>query len=192
MPMRQPRLVPSVATARNPAKPAGPASPFLGHSAPPSQCLWCIARRWGHLSRSFGSDVLVRGRFTAVNCSRSFLALPLLGLALAGCQALSPADSQSLAARGGEEKTVTRDDDTFTGRLETSTRQLTETVSKPLDPTYWQQERQKSQAAKRLKQQQAAAAKKRQKRSAFMNWLFPEPKQPRTLSEWLSQDRPDN
>ena len=65
-------------------------------------------------------------------------------------------------------------------------------MSKPLDPTYWQQERQKSQAKKRLKQQQAAAVKKRQKRSPFMNWLFPEPKQPRTLSEWLSQDRPDS
>lgn len=129
-----------------------------------------------------------------MTCFRSLIALSLLSVVLAGCQTLTPADPQSLnASRGGDdEATVTRDDDTFTGRLETSTRQLTETVSKPLDPTYWQQERQKSQAKKRLKQQQAAAAKKRQKRSPFMTWLFPEPKQPRTLSEWLSQDRPDS
>ena len=130
----------------------------------------------------------------AVSWSRSPLALALLGVFLAGCQPLSPTGSQSLAnARtGAQDQVVTRDDDTFTGRLETGTRQLTEKVSKPLDPNYWQQERQKSQAAKRLKQQQEAAAKQRRKppRSAFMAWLFPEPKQPRTLSEWLSQDRP--
>jgi hypothetical protein len=108
---------------------------------------------------------------------------------------LAPTGSQTLAgSRDGSDQIVARDDDTFTGRLETGTRQLTETVSKPLDPTYWQQERQKSQAKKRLKQQQQAAAEKQRKkpRSGFMAWMFPEPKQPRTLSEWLSQDRPDS
>lgn len=88
-----------------------------------------------------------------------------------------------------------RDDDTFTGRLKTGTMQFTESASKPFDPTYWQQRQQEKAVAKQREQQQQAAGAKRRKpaqRSAFMAWLFPEPKHPRTLSEWLSQERPES
>jgi hypothetical protein len=38
---------------------------------------------------------------------------------------------------------------------------------------------------------QQAKKKKPKKPSAFYTWLHPEPKQPRTLKEWMSQDRLD-
>lgn len=128
---------------------------------------------------------------------RFLSALVLATLTLAGCRPLEPTGSQpwSLTSRGPDGQPLARDDDTFSGRLATSTRQVTDTVSKPLDPTYWQQKQQQAQQAKRQKQKQADLAKNRkptQPRSRLMTWLFPEPKKPRTLSEWLSQDRPES
>jgi hypothetical protein len=132
-----------------------------------------------------------------VNLLRLSSALTFLTLTLAGCQPLSPTGSQpwTLSSRGPDGQPLLRDDDTFAGRLATSTRQVTETVSKPFDPTYWQQRQQQAQEAKRQKEKQEALAKKRQAqqpRSRLMAWLFPEPKKPRTLSEWLSQERPES
>ena len=91
-------------------------------------------------------------------------------------------------AAGGE--VAARDDDTLSGRLNTGTKQMTAAVTRPLDRSFWVSP---NKAAE--KQQQAAAAKRRkqqQPRSPLMSWLFPEPKQPRTLSEWLSQERPES
>jgi ABC-type sugar transport system substrate-binding protein len=131
-----------------------------------------------------------------VNSLRLSSALTLLALAVAGCQPLAPIASQPLAqsSHAADGQLAPRDDDTFFGRLTSSTRQAAETVSKPLDPTYWQQKQQQSQLAKQQKKKQEAQAKRRKvqpPRSAFMEWLFPEPKKPRTLSEWLSQERPE-
>jgi hypothetical protein len=124
-------------------------------------------------------------------------ALTLVALAFVGCQPLAPMSSQPLlqSSLGPDGQVLPRDDDSFAGRLATSTRQVTETLSKPFDPTYWQQKQQQSQTAKRQKQQQAALAKRRKAQhpqSRLMAWLFPEPKKARTLSEWLSQDRPES
>ena len=77
--------------------------------------------------------------------------------------------------------------------MATGTRHITESATKPFDPAHRQQEQLKAQAVKKQKQQQQAMAKRRkqqQPQSPLKAWLFPEPKQPRTLSEWLSQDRP--
>jgi len=115
----------------------------------------------------------------------------LLALALGGCQAVSPGSSQQLVGtqRPPADEVVARDDDTFRGRLTTGTREISATVAKPFDPTYWQEKQVERQVKKK---QLAAAAKQRPapKRSALSKWLFPEPKKPQTLSQWLAQDRP--
>jgi hypothetical protein len=124
---------------------------------------------------------------------RPWFAVCLLAPLLCGCQPLTPAGSQSspLASQAA----AAHDDDTFQGRLASTTRQVTDTVSKPFDPAYQKQKQQDAELKKRQKQQQEAAVKRRkaqQPRSPLMAWLFPEPKTPRTLSEWLSQERPES
>lgn len=115
---------------------------------------------------------------------RTNFALLVVTALTAGCQPLSPSASQSLATPAGLGGDIEpRDDDTFTGRLKTSTRQMTGGT------TDRQEAQQKALAKERVKQQQAAA-KRAKPKSGLSSWLFPEPKQPRTLSEWLSQDRP--
>lgn len=131
-----------------------------------------------------------------MNGSRYSWILPLAMLVCCGCQPLAPGTSQQLVRSGPTDDMVdARDDDSFSGRFKTGATQLTEAATKPLDPTYWQQRQQEKAIAKKREQQQQAAAAKRRKpaqKSAFMAWLFPEPKQPRTLSEWLSQERPES
>jgi len=123
-----------------------------------------------------------------VGISRTTFTLLVLAPLVAGCQPLSPGASQSLATPAGLGGDIEpRDDDTFTGRLKTSTKQMATATTKPFDR---QDAQQKSLAKERQRQQQAAAKQRAKPKSGLTSWLFPEPKQPRTLSEWLSQDRP--
>jgi len=118
-------------------------------------------------------------------------ALLLFG-SVVGCGTLSPGSSGQLTASGkpSAQEPMTRDDDTFRGRLETTTRQMTTAVSQPFDPTYWQQKQAERQARKKQQERLAAQANKNKKPSALSKWLFPEPRRPQTISEWLAQDRP--
>lgn len=76
------------------------------------------------------------------------------------------------------------------GRLDTSTKKMAAAVTHPLEPKPSQAQA-KARATANDKHKRATAAKRRKprERSPFMAWLFPEPKEPVTLKEWLSQDR---
>jgi hypothetical protein len=125
---------------------------------------------------------------------RPWFTVCLLAPLLGGCQPLTPGSSRSSPLASSRDA-APHDDDTFKGRLASTTRQVTDTVTKPFDPAYQKKSQQEAELKKRQKQQQEAVAKKRkaqQPRSPLMAWLFPEPKTPRTLTEWLSQERPES
>jgi hypothetical protein len=129
-----------------------------------------------------------------VKSRRPWFALYLV-LGAAGCQALAPGAGQQLTRSGGGppgQQVATRDDDTFSGRLATGTQAMTASVRQPLDPNYWKAQSAVKAKQKAQKKKQLDAQRRNQPRSPLTAWLFPEPKRPRTLSEWLTQERPDS
>jgi hypothetical protein len=129
----------------------------------------------------------------AVKSPRSWFALVAM-LGAAGCQAIAPAADQQLTRSGAGQsgqQVVSRDDDTFSGRLKTETQAMTAATRQQLDPNYWKSQGAAKAKQKELKKKQLAAQRSKQPRSRLASWLFPEPKKPQTLSEWLTQERPD-
>ncbi len=108
---------------------------------------------------------------------------------LCGCQPLSLGSNKEIAAKHTAEQSqvAQRDDDTVTGRLKTSSKQVSQTVSKPFDRDY----RRAQNKAAAVRKKALAKQRKKDEPSPLVAWLFPEPKVPQTLPEWLAQDRLD-
>lgn len=147
-----------------------------------------------------------------MNLIRLGIALSL-GLGLCGCEQmmLNPNYSQSMArkgsttqvadAKGGERVAIgdnitivdksTDPEDTFGGRVGLKAKAAGEATTRAMNPATWKTdpnspaERQRQMAIRRKQKQ------KESEPNAFVRWMFPEPKTPRTVGEWLSQDRLD-
>jgi hypothetical protein len=131
-----------------------------------------------------------------------------LGLCLCGCEQmmLNPNHSQAVARKGATDQTgeriqlgehitmidhQTRDEDSFASRVAIKTKEAGEATSKAMNPASW-----KADPNSPAERQRRAAIRRKQKLkesepNAFVRWMFPEPKPPRTVGEWLSQDRLD-
>jgi hypothetical protein len=120
--------------------------------------------------------------------------LLLLSLGLCGCEQLmlSPNHSPTPVKRTlAQEDVETRDEDSFSSRVAITSKEAGQAASKAMNPASWRPdpnspaERQRRYAIRKKQKQ------KQQEPNAFMRWMFPEPKPPRTVGEWLSQDRLD-
>lgn len=142
-----------------------------------------------------------------MNRIRLILAMTL-GLGLCGCEQLmlNPNPSRDLAHKASADKEGERvalgenitliekptpDEDTLAGRVAIKTKAAGEATSKALTPASW-----KADPNSPAERQRRAAIRRKQKQkqsqpNAFMRWMFPEPTPPRTVGEWLSQDRLD-
>ena len=131
-----------------------------------------------------------------------------LGLGLCGCEQmmLNPNHSQAMARKDSGQTSGERvsigdnitliekpapDEDSFAGRVAVTTKAAGEATTKAMTPASWKAdpnspaERQRRAAIRRKQKQKASEP------NAFVRWMFPEPKPPRTVGEWLSQDRLD-
>ena len=117
-----------------------------------------------------------------------------LGLGLCGCEQmmLNSNHSNALVRQASAQQAVeTRDEDSIASRVAIKTKEAGDATTKAMNPASW-----KADPNSPAERQRRAAIRRKQKQkesepNAFVAWMFPEPKPPRTVGEWLSQDRLD-
>jgi len=108
---------------------------------------------------------------------------------LTGCQELALTPQQPVASKRTlvKETVETRDEDSFSSRMAIAGKSAKDAAAKPLKASTWKAD--PNSPAER--QRQAAIRRKQKEPNAFMRWMFPEPTPPRTVGEWLAQERLD-